>query len=161
MGMMDRFEMTGTLASSEFLTFCLNGEEYGIDILKVQEIRGVENVTRIAGAPSHVMGVIDLRGVIVPIIDLQQMLNVCGETRNSFPVSIILNLRNSTVGVAVDSVSDVVALDSAQIRPVPEVANTIAPDFIAGLGSLGTGQEARMLILLDIEKLLGQSEPIL
>jgi purine-binding chemotaxis protein CheW len=139
------------LASArEYLTFRLDKEEYGIDILKVQEIRGYEPPTRIANAPSFIKGVVNLRGTIVPIIDMRLKFNCAQAQYDSFTVVIILNLRQRIVGIVVDSVSDVMQLTPDDLRAAPEVESMIGSDAVLGLGSLGE----RMLILLDIEKLM-------
>ncbi len=134
----------------EYLTFRLDQEEYGIDILKVQEIRGYEPPTRIANAPEFIKGVVNLRGTIVPIVDMRLKFNCSQIEYNSFTVVIILNLRNRVVGIVVDSVSDVMELASDAVRPAPDIESAIDSGCILGLGSVGE----RMLILLDIEKLM-------
>ncbi|MBY0410303.1 MAG: chemotaxis protein CheW [Burkholderiaceae bacterium] len=134
----------------EYLTFRLGQEEYGIDILKVQEIRGYEPPTRIANAPPFIKGVVNLRGTIVPIVDMRIKFNCTKADYNSFTVVIILNLYNRVVGIVVDSVSDVMELGSESIRSAPEMDNTIDSSCILGLGAMSD----RMLILLDIEKLM-------
>lgn len=139
------------LASArEYLTFRLDHEEYGIDILKVQEIRGYEPPTRIANAPNFIKGVVNLRGTIIPIIDMRLKFNCAKVEYNSFTVVIILSLRNRIVGIVVDSVSDVMELPSENLKAAPDVDSSIGSDAVLGLGSLGD----RMLILLDIEKLM-------
>ncbi|MGZ9043697.1 MAG: chemotaxis protein CheW, partial [Telluria sp.] len=107
-------------AGSEFLAFTLGSEEYGIDILKVQEIRGYEAVTRIANAPEFIKGVINLRGVIVPILDLRVKFRLSQADYDEFTVVIILNVAGRVVGMVVDSVSDVITLSPEQIRPAPK-----------------------------------------
>jgi purine-binding chemotaxis protein CheW len=134
----------------EYLTFRLDKEEYGIDILKVQEIRGYEPPTRIANAPPFIKGVVNLRGTIVPIVDMRLKFNCSQAQYDSFTVVIILNLRQRIVGIVVDSVSDVMQLTPDDLRAAPEVESMIGSDAVLGLGSLGD----RMLILLDIEKLM-------
>jgi purine-binding chemotaxis protein CheW len=134
----------------EYLTFRLDQEEYGIDILKVQEIRGYEKPTRIANAPGFIKGVVNLRGTIVPIIDMRLKFNCAKAEYNSFTVVIILNLGHRIVGIVVDSVSDVMELAPEQVRAAPEIDATIDSSSVVGLGSVGD----RMLILLDIEKLM-------
>lgn len=134
----------------EFLTFRLGAEEYGLDILKVQEIRGYEPPTRIANAPAFVKGVVNLRGVIVPIIDLRLKFELDSAEYDQFTVVIILNLGARVVGVVVDSVSDVIELAAEQIRPAPEFHASFDSSFITGLGTAGD----RMLILIDIEGLV-------
>ena len=135
----------------EYLTFRLDQEEYGIDILKVQEIRGYEQPTRIANAPEFIKGVVNLRGTIVPIVDMRLRFNCSEVEYNAFTVVIILNLRNRVVGIVVDSVSDVMELPADAVRPAPDIESAIDSGCILGLGSVGE----RMLILLDIEKLMG------
>jgi purine-binding chemotaxis protein CheW len=135
---------------NEFLTFTLGGEEYGIDILKVQEIRGYEAVTKIANAPEFIKGVVNLRGTIVPIVDLRIKFNFGSVEYNQFTVVIILNVKGRVVGIVVDSVSDVIALSNDQIRATPEFAGELESDYITGLGTVAE----RMLILVDIEKLM-------
>jgi purine-binding chemotaxis protein CheW len=134
----------------EYLTFRLDQEEYGIDILKVQEIRGYEKPTRIANAPAFIKGVVNLRGTIVPIVDMRLKFNCARAEYNSFTVVIILNLGHRVVGIVVDSVSDVMELAQENIQAAPEVDATIDGSAVVGLGSVGD----RMLILLDIEKLM-------
>lgn len=134
----------------EFLTFTLGREEYAIDILKVQEIRGYESVTSIANAPAFIKGVINLRGTIVPIVDLRIKFGLGRVEYTPFTVVIILNVADRVVGVVVDSVSDVVALKPGQVHPAPDFSTQVGADFILGLGTL----EDRMLILVDIEKLM-------
>lgn len=138
----------------EYLTFRLGEEEYGIDILKVQEIRGYEQPTRIANAPAFIKGVVNLRGVIVPIVDLRLKFNLGSAEYNDFTVVIILNLGARVVGVVVDSVSDVMELAAEQIRPAPEVGAAVDADFITGLGTLND----RMLILIEIERLMSAAD---
>jgi purine-binding chemotaxis protein CheW len=138
----------------EFLTFRLGAEEYGVEILKVQEIRGYDAVTSIANTPDFIKGVINLRGVIVPIVDLRIKFNLGQVTYDPFTVVIILNIANRVMGVVVDGVSDVLELDASQIRPAPEFGSVLDTDYIIGLGTAGE----RMLILVDIERLMTSSE---
>lgn len=138
----------------EYLTFRLDREEYGIDILKVQEIRGYEPPTRIANAPSFIKGVVNLRGTIVPIVDMRLRFDCANANYDAFTVVIILNLHQRIVGIVVDSVSDVMGLVPDQMRGAPEIDSIIDADSIIGLGSL----EDRMLILLDIEKLMSSMD---
>lgn len=143
------------MSAGEYLTFRLGAEEYGIDILKVQEIRGYEQPTRIAGAPAFIKGVANLRGVIVPIIDLRLKFALSSAEYNSFTVVIILSIATKTVGVVVDQVSDVVALAAKDIRPAPTFSDAIVEStFIQGIGQF----DERVLILTDIERLLTASE---
>ena len=145
----DKHEDTGA-QGGEFLTFALGAEEYGIDILKVQEIRGYDAVTRIANAPPYIKGVMNLRGTIVPIVDLRIRFNLGEPSYDQFTVVIILNLDGRTMGVVVDGVSDVIALTAEQVRPAPDFGATVDTRYLTGLGAI----DDRMLILLDIEKLM-------
>lgn len=150
MGAMDKMVEVDSAVAREYLTFKLGEEEYGIDILKVQEIRGYEAPTRIAHAPPFLKGVVNLRGTIVPIIDMRLKFNCAQAEYNGFTVVIILNLRTRIVGVVVDSVSDVLELPADSVRPAPDIETTVDGSCIMGLGSVG----GRMLILLDIETLM-------
>ena len=143
-----------TAIGGEFLTFRLGAEEYGIDILKVQEIRSYEQPTRIANAPAFIKGVVNLRGVIVPIVDLRLKLGCETADYNSFTVVIVLNVKGRVVGAVVDSVSDVLALDKDTIKPAPEMSSAVDTSFITGIASVAE----RMLILMDIEGLMASEE---
>ena len=154
MGVMDKaIDVTAT-GAREYLTFRLDQEEYGIDILKVQEIRGYEPPTRIANAPQFIKGVVNLRGTIVPIVDMRLKFNCAHARYDSFTVVIILSLRSRVVGIVVDSVSDVMQLAPENIRSAPEIESVIDNGCILGLGSVAE----RMLILLDIEKLMSSTD---
>jgi len=144
----------GTGAVAEYLTFTLGKEEYGIDILKVQEIRGYDVVTHIANAPEFIKGVINLRGVIVPIVDMRIKFKVGEATYHEFTVVIIMNVLGRIIGMVVDGVSDVVALNPEQIKPAPEMGTALDTGYITGLGTLND----QMLILVDIEKLMSSEE---
>ena len=150
MSLVDKGAETTAAGAREYLTFRLGQEEYGIDILKVQEIRGYEQPTRIANAPEFIKGVVNLRGTIVPIVDMRLRFDCAQAEYNSFTVVIILNLRERVVGIVVDSVSDVMELAPEAVRPAPDIESAIDSGCILGLGSVGE----RMLILLDIEKLM-------
>ncbi|MBL8511615.1 MAG: chemotaxis protein CheW [Betaproteobacteria bacterium] len=151
---MENMDELVAMGQREFLTFRLGQEEYGIDILKVQEIRGYDTVTRIANAPDFIKGVINLRGVIVPIVDMRIKFRLGEAEYNSFTVVVILNVMDRVVGIVVDSVSDVLELNSEQIRTAPEFSAALDSSYIMGLGSIGE----RMLILVDIEKLMSSSD---
>src|ERR1700692_1417190 len=141
-------------AGNEFLAFTLGKEEYGIDILKVQEIRGYEAVTRIANAPDFIKGVVNLRGIIVPIVDMRIKFNLGEPTYDQFTVVIILNISGRVVGMVVDSVSDVITLKPEEIKPAPEMGVALNTDYLIGIGAI----DERMLILVDIERLMSSSE---
>jgi purine-binding chemotaxis protein CheW len=140
---------------SEFLTFRLGSENYGIEILKVQEIRGYEQPTTIANAPSFIKGVINLRGVIIPILDLRVKFQLPEARYDEFTVVIVLNVASRVVGVVVDSVQDVLSLADDAVRPTPEFASaTFDTKYITGLATV----DEHLLILLDIEKLMTGAE---
>jgi len=137
----------------EFLTFTLGSEEYAIDILRVQEIRGYDAVTRIANSPSFIKGVINLRGVIVPIVDMRIKFSLGEPVYNEFTVVIILNIDRRVIGIVVDGVSDVVSLPDASIHPAPEMGS-FDTQYLLGLATI----DERMLIVVDIERLMSSSE---
>ena len=149
---------TAQHVGGEFLTFRLGGEEYGIDILKVQEIRSYEPPTRIANAPAFIKGVVNLRGVIVPIVDLRLRLGCESAEYSALTVVIVLNVKGRVVGAVVDSVSDVLELAKDAIKPAPEMASAVDWGFMTGIGSVTTGDMQRMLILMDIEALMASEE---
>jgi purine-binding chemotaxis protein CheW len=138
----------------EFLAFTLGKEEYGIDILKVQEIRGYEAVTRIANAPEFIKGVINLRGIIIPVVDMRIKFRLGEPVYDQFTVVIILNINGRVVGMVVDSVSDVITLESQQIKPAPEMNTAFSNEYMIGLGTVGD----RMLILMDIDRLMSSPD---
>ncbi|SCY07232.1 purine-binding chemotaxis protein CheW [Nitrosospira sp. Nl5] len=140
--------------ANEFLTFRLGKEEYGIEILKVQEIRGYDAITRIANVPEFIKGVVNLRGIIVPIIDLRIKFNLGTVEYNQFTVVIILNVSGRVMGIVVDGVSDVITLAAEQVRPAPDFAADLDTEYIIGLGTV----DERMLILMDIEALMCSAE---
>lgn len=148
--------LTGRSASlaGEYLTFCLGAEHYGLEILKVQEIRGYESVTEMVNTPDFIKGVINLRGEIVPIVDLRIKFKLKQVVYDHFTVVIILNLSGHDVGIVVDSVSEVIALKEEQVREVPSLVTTIDSRHLVGLAAI----EDRMTILVDVEKLMDKEE---
>lgn len=140
--------------SQEYLAFVLGDESYGIDILKVQEIRGYDAVTKIANTPDFIKGVVNLRGLIVPIVDLRIKFRLGKVEYDEFTVVIILNLRGRVVGIVVDGVSDVMTLQQNQIRSVPDIVASIDTRYITGLANV----EDKMFILVDIENLMNSQE---
>jgi purine-binding chemotaxis protein CheW len=142
------------IAGREYLAFTLGKEEYGLDILKVQEIRGYEAVTRVANAPEFVKGVVNLRGIIVPIVDMRIKFKLGEPTYDQFTVVIILNIAGRVVGMVVDSVSDVITLTPDQVKPAPDMGSALNTDYLVGLGTL----DERMLILIDIDRLMSSSD---
>lgn len=143
-----------TVVTQEFLAFTLGAEEYGIDILKVQELRGYEPPTRIANVPGFIKGVINLRGLIIPIVDMRIKFGLGDASYEDTTVVVILNFHGRIVGMVVDSVSDVTTLAPDQIRPAPAMTSALDEAYLIGLGAL----DERMLILIDIEKLMASSE---
>lgn len=141
-------------AAGEYLTFKLGAEEYGLEILKVQEIRGYDAVTQIANTPDFIKGVVNLRGKIVPIVDLRIKFNLGNVEYDEFTVVIILSLNHRVIGVVVDGVSDVMALTDDQIRDVPSLVTSIDTKYIVGLATVAE----KMLILVDIEQLMTSSD---
>lgn len=141
-------------AAAQYLTFTLGKEEYAVDILKVQEIRGYDSVTAIANAPAFIKGVINLRGVIVPIVDMRIKFNVGEASYDEFTVVIILNVLKRVVGIVVDGVSDVITLPPDQVKPAPEFGSALDTKYIKGLGTI----DDRMIILADIEKLMSSRD---
>ena len=141
-------------ATREVLVFVLGGEEYGVDILKVQEIRGYDKVTPIPSAPAFLKGVVNLRGIIVPVIDLRIKFGMPDPRYDSFTVVIILRISGRVVGIVVDAVSDVVQLAPADVKPAPALGAVVDGSFLAGLATPGD----RMVLLLDIEKFLSSGE---
>jgi purine-binding chemotaxis protein CheW len=139
---------------TEFLAFRLGQEEYGINILKVQEIRGYENVTHIANAPEYVKGVVNLRGTIVPIVDMRIRFNIGIPTYDQFTVVIVLNIGSRVIGMVVDSVSDVTTLTHEQMRAAPDMGATLATEYLIGIGTI----DDRMLILVDIDQLMSRED---
>jgi len=142
----------------EFLSFRLGDEEYGIDILRVQEIRSYETPTRIANAPAFIKGVVNLRGVIVPIVDLRLKLVCASADYTDTTVVIVLNVHGRVIGMVVDSVSDVLALSADDIKAAPEITSAVDSGFIMGMGCIKSGDIDRMLILTDISALMSSEE---
>lgn len=138
----------------ELLSFRLGQEEYGIDIQKVQELRGYDAVTHIANAPEHIKGVVNLRGTIVPIVDMRIKFKLGEPSYDQFTVVIVLNLGRRVIGMVVDSVSDVITLAPEQIKPAPQMGSVLDTEYLVGLGAL----DDRMLILVDLEKLMSSAE---
>ncbi|MGY3265633.1 MULTISPECIES: chemotaxis protein CheW [unclassified Lysobacter] len=142
------------ITDHEYLTFTLGSEEYGVDILKVQEIRGYDQVTRLPGAPHFVKGAINLRGLIVPVVDMRLKFELSQAVYDDTTVMIVLSIAGRTIGIVVDGVSDVLRLDPSQVRAVPDLGSAIDRQFLTGLGVV----DERMLILLDIERLMTSEE---
>ncbi|HEY6641035.1 chemotaxis protein CheW [Povalibacter sp.] len=141
--------------SHQVLTFTLGDETYGVDILRVQEIRGYSTVTRIPQAPAHVLGVLNLRGSIVPIVDMRMRFNLAQAEYTPLTVIIVLSVESPLgrrdFGVVVDGVSDVIDVAAADIKPAPELGEQVSTEFIEGLAAVS----GRMVMLLDIDTLIG------
>lgn len=159
--MLDTHQAATAATARKFLSFRLGAEEYGIDILGVQEIRGYTVPTHIANAPSEMLGVLNLRGTIVPVTDMRLKLGLSSPRYDDITVTIVLTLTDRVTAIVVDSVSDVVELGPAQIRPAPAVAQRTQATHIVGIGTVQQGGSERMLILLDMQAMLGAAEPAL
>jgi purine-binding chemotaxis protein CheW len=146
--------MTELAKTMEVLTFTLGDEEYGIDIQMVQELRGYEAVTRMANVPDYFKGVVNLRGVIVPIIDMRIKFALGEPTYDQLTVVIVLSIRGSTIGMVVDGVSDVAMLSGEQIKPPPAMGSILDADYLIGLGVI----DERMLLLINIDKLMSSDD---
>ena len=138
----------------EFLSFTLGKEEYCLDILSVQEIRGYDTVTSIANTPDFIKGVINLRGNIVPIVDMRIKFRLAEARYDATTIVIILNLNKKMIGIVVDSVSDVIALPLEAIREAPRFGSAINTEFISGMATV----EGNMLIVVDIQKLMSSED---
>lgn len=141
-------------AARQFLTFTLGNEEYGFDLLKVQELRGYTPVTPIPNAPPHMRGVLNLRGAVVPVIGLREKLGMPGVEYDKFTVIVVVSTGRRVVGLIVDAVSDVLSLLPSAIEPPPDLGDAIDTSFITGMAKTAE----RLLILVDIDRLLGTTE---
>jgi purine-binding chemotaxis protein CheW len=150
--------VAGAALPKEYLSFRLGGEEYGIDILRVQEIRSYGSPTRIANAPHFIKGVINLRGVIVPIVDLRVKLGYESAEYTDFTAVIVLNVRGRVIGAVVDAVSDVLELGENDFKPAPQFSASLDAGYIMGMGCVKIGDAERMLILTDIEALMSSAD---
>ena len=139
-----------TMAPREFLSFRLGAQEYGVDLLKVQEIRSYQEPTRIANAPACVRGVLNLRGVIVPVIDLRTLLGMSNPRFDTVTVTVVVNVGDQVIGGVVDAVSDVVSVEASQMRPLPELDGVANSELFSGLAAL----DERMLLLVNLDALL-------
>ncbi len=151
---MNQQAVTAREATREVLVFVLGKEAYGVDILKVQEIRGYDKVTPIPSAPDYLKGVMNLRGIIVPIVDMRVKFRLPEVRYDSFTVVVILRIGRRIIGLVVDGVSDVIALAASDVKEAPQLGSVVDSSFIAGLAT----QDDRMVLLLDMEKLLSSHE---
>ena len=143
-----------TAAASQFLTFLLGAEQYGVEILKVQEIRGYSAVTPIPNTPSYIKGVINLRGTVVPVVDLRAKFSMEATEYNKFTVIIVVSVGSKVIGLVVDAVSDVLDVPAAEMRSAPDLGSRVDTRFIRGMATIGD----RMTVLLDIDRLLSEDE---
>lgn len=144
-------EITVASDGRQYLTFTLGAEEYGVEILRVQEIKGYSAVTPIPNTPAYVKGVMNLRGAIVPIVDLRAKLAMAEAVYNQFTVIIVVRVGVRTFGVVVDAVSDVLDIPATDVQPTPDFGAQVDAPFISGVARTGD----RLVILLDIERVLG------
>lgn len=140
--------------NKQFLAFTLGQEEYGLELMQVQELREYEKPTHIANAPDFLKGVINLRGIIVPIIDMRIKLGFSDVVYNELTVVVILIIRGSTVGMVVDSVSDVISLGSDDLKPSPNMGTAVGADYLIGLGTI----DERMIIVVNLDRMLSSNE---
>lgn len=138
----------------QYVTFTLEGEEYSVEILKVQEIIGYTNFTKVPNVPSFVRGVINLRGSVVPVVDLRLKFAMAEKEYDKFTVILILEVRGRVIGAIVDAVSDVVSLNESEIQPTPDFSSGIRVDFIKSMGR----KDDKLIIMLDIDKVLSDGE---
>ncbi len=147
--------MNSSIGEGQFLTFELNNEMYGVDILKVQEIRGWTEVTNIPNAPHFIRGVVNLRGAIVPILDMRRRFNMDELVFTHQTVVIVVNVSDRTIGMVVDGVSDVVNIPMEDLRPAPDFGTGIDASFLQGLAPIN---EENMAIILNIDEMLQACE---
>jgi purine-binding chemotaxis protein CheW len=143
-------EAVSSSDKDQYVTFTLEGEEYGVEVLKVQEIIGYQGFTRVPSVPSFVKGVINLRGLVVPVVDLRLKFSMDEKDYDKFTVILIMEVGDRTIGAIVDSVSDVLTLDNEDVQATPDFSSGISVDFISGMGRLGD----KIIIMLDIDKVL-------
>jgi purine-binding chemotaxis protein CheW len=141
-------------ATSQFLTFAVGDEQYGVEILKVQEIRGYSAVTPIPNTPPHIKGVINLRGTVIPVVELRAKFSMVPAEYNKFTVIIVVTVGPKVIGLVVDAVSDVLDIPAAEMRVVPDMGTRADTRFISGMATVGD----RMTVLLDIDRLLSEEE---
>jgi purine-binding chemotaxis protein CheW len=141
---------TSASDSDQFLTFLLQGEEYGIEILRVQEIKGITKVRPIPNAPRYVKGVVNLRGTVVPILDLRSRFGMSDAEYNQFTVIIMVSVGAKVVGLVVDAVSDVLNITGDAIEDTPEIGGEVDTSFFRGMGKVGE----KLVLLLNVDKLL-------
>ncbi|MGH7266334.1 MAG: chemotaxis protein CheW [Candidatus Rokuibacteriota bacterium] len=135
---------------NQYLTFSLGQEEYGVEILKVQEIKGYSAITPIPNTPPYVKGVMNLRGTIIPVVDLRSKLGMAAAEYSPFTVIVVVRVGSKTIGLVVDAVSDVLHIPSASLQPAPDFGAQVDADFISGLARAGD----KLVVLLDLDRIL-------
>jgi purine-binding chemotaxis protein CheW len=153
-------EQRGSESSRQFLTFALGQEEYGVEILKIQEIRGFSQITPLPNAPTYVKGVLNLRGTIVPIVDLRKKFGMPEEAYTTFTVIVVVQVQGKTIGFVVDAVSDVLTVSGDAIQPTPDIHGQIDTACLTGLAPTGERGE-KLVILLDIDKVMAAGAEVL
>lgn len=156
---MEQMNMTTSTADytgdvNQYLTFCLGEEEYGIEILKVQEIKGYSAITYIPNTPPHIKGVMNLRGTVIPVVDLRAKFSMPAVDYNKFTVIIVVTVGEKILGLVVDAVSDVLNIAPGEVRPAPDFGARVDTKFISGVASLND----KLAVLLDIHKLLSEDD---
>jgi purine-binding chemotaxis protein CheW len=152
-------EHTTSSQTRQFLTFALGQEEYGVEILKIQEIKGFSAITPLPTAPAYVKGVLNLRGTIVPILDLRAKFGLPEAAVTPFTVIVVVQVQGKTMGFLVDAVSDVLTVTQDAIQPTPDCHGQLDTSLLTGLAPTGE-QGEKLVILLDIDKVLGAAEAL-
>ncbi|HSB67714.1 MAG TPA: chemotaxis protein CheW [Candidatus Methylomirabilis sp.] len=148
--------LVATSGAHQFLTFALGQEEYGVEILKIQEIKGYSAITPLPNTPPYVKGVLNLRGTIVPIVDLRKKFGLPEVEHNQFTVIVVVQVQGKIMGFIVDGVSDVLSVTGADIQPTPDLHGQVDTSFLNGLAKAGE----KLVILLDIDKVLTAGEAV-
>lgn len=156
---MEQIETAGGMTAfngdtNQYLTFSLGAEEYGIEILKVQEIKGYSTITPIPNAPPHIKGVINLRGTVIPVVDLRAKFSMDAADYTKFTVIIVVRVNDKIIGLVVDAVSDVLDIPKEEVRPAPSFGARVDTRFINGMANIGE----KLAVLLDIHKLLSDDD---
>jgi purine-binding chemotaxis protein CheW len=147
-------QMGSSTDGNQYLTFALGEEEYGVDILKVQEIKGYTPATPVPNTPAYIKGVMNLRGTIIPVVDLRAKLALTETEYNQFTVIIVVMVGTKVVGLIVDSVSDVLNIPKSDMQDVPEFGSTVDVRFIEGMAKAGE----KIVMLLDIDKVVAERD---
>lgn len=153
----DAVQVVKTAAGDELLqlvTFNLGNEEYAVAILKVQEINRMKEITRVPNSPAYVEGVINLRGKVIPVVNLRDKFGLPSKENNEQTRIMIMDIQGITMGLVVDAVSEVLRIPSSTVEPTPPMASNISAEFIKGIAKV----DDRLIILLDMDRLLGKTE---